>query len=198
MSWLRISASLNRLENRDVTRPTTVAAVSMRRRSGTISGRPSCENPYACISAIRDAAAIRGIATARRARATAAPPSARATNTVKITVRSSYLDRHDPLDGERSHGQQDRADYESQPSAAALEQRLGIARVQHAHEHEQGNREHRDDPARHPSLCGQCLNQPAQLAALARGSGDLVEDLCRIATGLALEPRHEDHLLEIA
>src|SRR5215213_4753838 len=146
MSLLRISASLNRLEKRDASFPTAVASDSTRRGSPAISVASSPVKPYACVSAIRAAAAMRGIAIARRPRARAAPPRASAMSTVRITVLSSYLDGHDPLDGQRAHHEQGHSDSEGDSSVGCLEQRRRIAGVEDAYDHEQRHRQGGHDP----------------------------------------------------
>ena len=135
----------------------------------SVSTSSSPPNPYALISPTRETAAMRGIATARRVSATAAPIRARPKIRSQNHACPSYLDVHDPLDDQEPRDDQDDREHEHACPAAVSNSGLmysGLITVMASIRHD---RKRRDDPARHAPLCRE-RSRSAVAARPARGS----------------------------
>ena len=77
------------------------------------------------------------------------------------------------------------------------DERVEVVRVlefDHDHDHD---RQRRHDPAGHPSLHGQCLDQPPEVEALANGLRDSVDDLSCVTARIPLQLGDERELLDV-
>src|SRR6185295_14111839 len=109
---------------------------------------------------------MRGIATARATSATARPARKSAPRRNRIMcVLLSDLDVDDSLDDEGARNDHRRGEGEEDPAERMRVERLHVARVDRRDEDEEPDGQQGDDPARHPTLCGQRLHEAPELEA---------------------------------
>src|SRR4051794_38752340 len=89
----------------------------------------------------------------------------------------SDLDLDDALDHERAADHERDADGDEELSRAGRDERMHVLRVDQQHEDEYRDRKERQDPARQPPLCGERVDEAAQLHPLADRLGHALEHL---------------------